>query len=220
MLRKDYIMRMVEQIQRAIAEVLLRRKARDQQAAEQLLQQASSEYLGLDFELIKSQPPAQLKALFTLEGELDVGKCIVVGELFDQAAALLQDSGEGPQAESMLVRSLDFFLEGYRVLPDKERSLYAHRIMKILEQLPDREHSVPMLLKIVGAYEAAGKFDSAEDLLFELVEAGATGALERGLELYHQLLGKKDAELEQGGLPREEVQQSLQELKRMRESRA
>ena len=218
MLRKDYIMRMVEQITRAVAEIVLRRKARENLEAERLLEQASTEYLGLAFDFLKSQPLGQLKMLFALDGELDVGKCIVAGELFVQAAAMLEDRGEVAEAEALLTRSQDLFIEAYRVLPEKERRLYAQKIVDMIARLPERELGAGERLKLVGVYEAAGKFDSAEDLLFELVEEGAAGALELGLKLYDRLLRKKDEELEQGGLPRDEVEQSLRELERARAS--
>jgi hypothetical protein len=220
MLRKDYIMRMVEQIGRAVAEIVLRRKAKETAEVERLMEQASTEYLGLAFEFLKSQPVGQLKMLFALDGELDVGKCIVAGELFGQAAAQLQGSGDSAQAAAMLMKSQDLYIEAYRVLPDRERGIYAQKIVAMLERLPDREVSDQARLKFVDVYEAAGKFDSAEDLLFELVEEGVAGALELGLRLYDRLLRRKDEELEQGGLPREEVEQSLRELERTRAASA
>lgn len=213
MLRKDYIMRMIELLGQAIAEVVLKRKAKDEAAAQQLLDQVSTEHLGLPLTLVISQPPSQLKAMLSLDGELDPGKCLVAGELFGQAAALRQHHGE---AEALRLKSLDFFMSGYRVLPEKERRLYAEKIATLIETLEDHAFEDQERLRFVLVYEAAHRYDQAEDLLFELLDAGVEGALERGLKLYQRLLYRKDEDLERGGLPREEVEQGLREL----ESRA
>lgn len=213
MLRKDYIMRMVEQIQKAIVDIVRKRRENDLPAAEQLLDQASTGNLGLPLAVVLSQPPDKLKAMFTYEGEIDVGKCIVAGELFEQAAAMHADRGAPDQAEGMLLRSLYFYMEGYRVLPDKERKLYALKIVGLMERFPDLAAGEPELLKIVGVYEAAHKFDHAEDLIFELVDDGVEGALPQGVAMYERMLRRRDEELEAGGLPRDEVEQGLQELR-------
>ncbi|MFH1808087.1 MAG: DUF6483 family protein [Pseudomonadota bacterium] len=215
MLRTDYIMRMVEQIQKLMAQIALTRESGDHLATARLLDEASTEHLGLAFTVVALQPLAQLKLLFTTEDELDPGKCIAAGELLVQAAALHLDLEHRAQADAMRLRSLELFMAGYRVLPQRERALYALKILDLLAKLPDHALTDHQLLSLVGVYEAAGRYDRAEDVLFPLVEDGVDGALALGLRLYDQLLGKRDEDLEQGGLPRDEVQQSLQELRRL-----
>ena len=215
MLSKDYIMRMVEQIVRAMAKIAQIQDSGDFQAAQGLLDQACREHLGLELALVQGQPVAILLSLFTVDGQLDPGKCIVAGELSVQIAAQAQQKNQTSQAEVARLRALEFYMMGYRVLPEKERHLYAVKIVDLLAQLPEQVFAAPELLSFVAVYEAARNYDRAEDLLFELAEEGVDGAVDFGLRLYQELLRRKDDDLEQGGLPREEVEQGLQELRRM-----
>jgi hypothetical protein len=217
MLRTDYILRMVEQFQKVMALIVRARDAGDTAAAEHLLDQASREHLGLSFDIVESQPVAQLEQLFSAEGELDVGKCIVAGELLVQVAVLAQDRGEAAQAEAMRLRGLELLVAGYRVLPDRERTLYARKIVDLLGRLREHPFTPQELLRHVRVHEAAGRYDRAEDLLFALVDDDVDGALALGLQLYGELLRRKDADLEQGGLPRDEVLQGQAELQARRD---
>jgi hypothetical protein len=65
-----------------------------------------------------------------------------------------------------------------------------------------------LLEKLFAYYEQAGKYDEAEDVVFDLV---ATNTEYRSLAVsfFERLLKKSDEELQAGGLTREEVHESL-----------
>lgn len=76
-------------------------------------------------------------------------------------------------------------------------------------------HYVAAQLNLLAVHEAAGRFDKAEDALFRAVALEPPGVeqiIARGREFYASLLGRSDDELRDGGLPREEVRESLSEL--------
>ena len=60
----------------------------------------------------------------------------------------------------------------------------------------------------------AGDLDGAEDLLFEAAEEGGLGCLEAGVDFYARLNELTDAQLEQAGFEREEIQEGLEDLSR------
>src|SRR6266511_2008230 len=62
----------------------------------------------------------------------------------------------------------------------------------------------------------AGRYADAEDALFEAIDdlPADTGLVDAGIAFYQRLLALQDADLETGGLPREEVKSSLAELLR------
>jgi len=64
-------------------------------------------------------------------------------------------------------------------------------------------------------YERTGQFGKAEDALFAILDGDVDNdlALTFGLSFYERLLGKSDAQLADGNLPRAEVEASLQELR-------
>ncbi len=76
-------------------------------------------------------------------------------------------------------------------------------------------HYVAAQLNLLAVHEAAGRFDKAEDALFRALAIEPPGVEEivaRGRAFYASLLGRSDDELRDGGLPREEVRESLEEL--------
>lgn len=62
--------------------------------------------------------------------------------------------------------------------------------------------------------ESVGRYSKAEDSLYRLWEQGEDVVIE-GDKLYNRLLLKSSAELEQGALPLEEVEQGLKEWGRV-----
>jgi hypothetical protein len=66
-------------------------------------------------------------------------------------------------------------------------------------------------------YEQNGDFARAENVLFELLEEyGVTETvIPHGVAFYERLLARSDFELSSGGLPRDEVEAGLRELRTM-----
>lgn len=58
----------------------------------------------------------------------------------------------------------------------------------------------------------AGDLCGAEDLLFEAAEEGDMGCLEAGLDFYARLNELSDAQLEEAGFGRDEIQEGLHDL--------
>ncbi len=69
-------------------------------------------------------------------------------------------------------------------------------------------------LDVVSYAEMAGRFDDAEDSFFKVLDLAGDNpdVLNRGMKFYDALLTRTDEELEAGGLPREEVEDSRREL--------
>ena len=57
-----------------------------------------------------------------------------------------------------------------------------------------------------------GDLCGGEDLLFETAEEGGLGCLEAGVDFYARLNELSDAQLEEAGFGRDEIQEGLQDL--------
>ena len=70
--------------------------------------------------------------------------------------------------------------------------------------------------RLMQHYERVGAFGKAEDLLFAMLESepNEPGLLNFGIAFYQRLAGKSDASLNDGNLPRAEVESGLAELDR------
>ena len=64
-------------------------------------------------------------------------------------------------------------------------------------------------------YERYGTFAKAEDMLFHMLNdyPEATDIKTSGLQFFERLLTREDGVLETGGLPRNEVEEGLEQLK-------
>jgi hypothetical protein len=71
-------------------------------------------------------------------------------------------------------------------------------------------------LGLARVLESLGRYADAEDVLFEAIDdlPADTGLVDAGIAFYQRLLALEDADLETGGLPRDEVRSGLAELLR------
>ena len=213
MLKKDIIARTIRLLRDAIAKVVARREAGDLVEAERLLGRACSDHLALELPFLVELPLPQLLAMFSTDAELDAARGIVAGELLEQAAAHSAQQGDAGAAQALSRKALALYLHSFAVLLDRQMRDYANKIINIYEADPDWPGQPPQLHNVLRAYELAGAFDRAEDLLFNLVDAGVAAAQEQGQAMYQRLLRLPDDVLAEGGLPRAEVEESLAELR-------
>lgn len=87
------------------------------------------------------------------------------------------------------------------------------------KQSPLLQQYVNLQMDLVNYSERSGAFDKAEDALFKVLDIvpGNQNAniVKRGEAFYQNILNLTDEELVAGGLPREEAEESLAELKNM-----
>lgn len=76
------------------------------------------------------------------------------------------------------------------------------------------QHFIAAQMNILAFAEKAGKFSVGEDSLFKVLRLVGPDprVIERGIAFYEELKKLDDAALEAGNLPREEVEESLQQL--------
>ena len=106
--------------------------------------------------------------------------------------------------------------ESLERIPDAQR--YLRQIESLTEALSVYPPVPAVQQRLVFHHERQGDFADAEDVLFELVDAGHEEIIAAGIELYQRLLAKSDDELERGQLPREEVEDGLSQLRSRRRS--
>ncbi len=221
MFQRDYILRLVEQLAKTLGVVLTLKKARRFDEAELAIAEAAKNLVGLDVQTLLAIPVDQILTLFSPGGNLDAGKCIVVAELLYEHGEIRSRPGEEETAYHARIRALSLLLEvsgreSLERIPDAGR--YLRRIEALTEALSAYPPVPAVQKKLVFHHERQGDFADAEDVLFELVDAGHEDVIAPGIELYQRLLAKSDDELERGKLPREEVEDGLSQLQSRRRS--
>lgn len=213
MQRRDYVLAMFEDFGRALARVLRLGDERRFVEAQAETGRAAEEYLGLSAQQLETMLAADLVALTrTGNAEEDTARWLLLVELLQVQGDLYQQEGREAAAVVLYLKALDV---ATRVSQRRERLPYfITRLDGLMLRLEGYVLPAGIGLPLMHCYEQAEQFAQAEDVLFHLLEdhPGDETILEAGLSLYDRLLQLSDFKLQSGGLPRDEVEESLAEL--------
>jgi hypothetical protein len=131
--------------------------------------------------------------------------------------------GEPGWMRDFRLHALDLFLEVHDAYDAPELAERRAAMERMINRLEEYRLPPDALQRLLPYYERAGRYADAEDVLYELLaetraqgEAAFRSAADAGDALYRRLLARTDAQLEAGGLPREEVEEGWRTLERVR----
>lgn len=214
MINRDYILRMIEQLSRFLAKVMLMKDAKEYREAVGEIKKAGKMFLGLNPEAMEALSHHDLIRLWSVGNDLDAEKCALAAQIFRAEGEIYEHQGDTEKAFANYQKSLGFLTDTINFLKEKIPSELVAS-MDFLAQHTDMS-TLPITLqhKLFTTYGVVGRYAKAEDLLFDIVREDPS-FVEDGKRFYERLLKRTDQELEEGNLPREEVVQSLAELNKM-----
>ena len=214
MITRDYFMRMIHQLAQVIAKVLKLSEVSRYEAALEEIQLSSKQLLGMDLRLLTSLSGDEFIRVLSLGERFDVEKCVVTAELLRLIGEVRERQADENGKYDCYTTSLSLFLElSFReseTLPKE----YFEEIDVLIGKLSSYELSSDLLQKLFRFYGVVRRYDEAENVLFDLVQRDPGFGAE-GVKFYERLRMKSDEELEQGNLPRNEVEEGLSELQRI-----
>lgn len=211
MITRDYFLRMIHQLAQVLARVLKLNEVKRYDEALEEIQRSSKQLLGMDVRLLTSLSDKEIVRLMSLGDRFDVEKCVAAAELLRMAAEVNALQGHEATSHHCYVTSLSLFLELLQqetgILPKE----YFEKVEGVFQEVS--KYELPPLLqhKLFKYYEYVGRFDLAENILFEVVEEEPEFARE-GIRFYERLRAMSDEELEKGNLPRHEVENGIKDL--------
>jgi len=214
MINKDYILRMAEKFGRAMAVILHLREYNKHEEAliyiDDLLLQAT----GLTSRFINSVSDEMLIQAISPLGALNVDKCLWIAVLLKAEAEIYEEQGNSNESYYRSLKALHLYLLALSHEATMQDTTLYSDIQELLNKLEDYELPLSTKEKLFPYYEQIGKYDKAEDILFEVLDASPTNdaLLERGRAFYTRLYTKSDADLLLGNLSREEVEEGLVQL--------
>lgn len=223
MYERDWLLRMIREVAQVLGGISRLRDNGQLPEARRLADESLRHLLGFGITEAESLSGDSLIELVRLtRGSEDKN------QLFgDQVAALAfilqgigsihEASGDTDQSISMYLKSLQAHLTA-AVEAGVNSPQVADAIEGLVELLHEYVLPVPIKRLLWQWTENEGIYDQAENWLFELLESEPRdqALIKQGVEFYRRLLDRNDDELERGGLPRDEVESGLTEMKRLR----
>jgi len=223
MIRRDYLLRQIEQFVAMLAKIA--GLARDGQWPG-----ASATVAGEFQRLAGANGPEVLKMSDTellarlIEGEPAQGvetKAFMLATLLKSNGDLLAGQGRLEESRRYYLKGLQLLLDAYGRNEITGRPDFVPAVETFLTGLYDAPLPLPTGAMLMHHYERVGEFAKAEDILFGLLDAepAKVELLDFGAAFYRRLLGLSDEVLAAGNLPRAEVEAGLTELEK-RKARA
>jgi Family of unknown function (DUF6483) len=109
--QKDYILRVAEDVGRALAQIIYHQEIRDYQGARSLIDEVFKQSIGMGSGFIHAVSEETLLAMLTVLGVLDLEKALMIAKLLKAEGDIYEEQGNPDAAYDSYLKSLNLFLE-------------------------------------------------------------------------------------------------------------
>ena len=211
MANQDYLLRMIEQFMIFISRVVFKRNAGLYEEAQAELDGIIKDLLDLDPDSVFAADRKRLHAL--LESEEDVDRLFILGRALEEKARIGASLGRTGEATAVLREyGLLFLIKGDRA--GREKGKRQKEIESIALEMAENGNN-EAVAAVIAYYEDLGRFDKAEDWLYESLSGADGRAIALGRAFYARLRDLDDEALARGNLPRSEVEEGLEYVREL-----
>ncbi|WP_294351007.1 DUF6483 family protein [uncultured Clostridium sp.] len=173
--------------------------------------------IGLDINTIDTLAFKQVIDLISKDNQYNADRYIALGQLLYFQGYVYGVLENEINKVNYYKKSVEGFYEAYLEEEDID-SNYLNDISKVLDEISNYEIDLSYNKKVFRLYEVCNNFDKAENILFDMIKGSNKDKeiIDLGISFYERLKEKPEEELEDGNLPLEEVEDSLQDLKNIR----
>jgi Family of unknown function (DUF6483) len=216
MIRRDYILRMIEEFIQMIARLKALKNGQLWNEFSDSLDDGFKRLLGDGTQAVLRLSETELLARLMQEGPTQL-----VREKTLMLTTLLKEAGDAAVAQDRPDEGRDYYLKALHLLlgvlaesDDVECPAFVPKIEMLTTALQGRLLPMRTGAVLMHHYERAGEFGKAEDTLFAMLDAEPDNAViaEFGFAFYQRLSNQSDDVLSVGNLPRAEVEQGAREL--------
>jgi len=214
MLRKDYLVRMIEEMLEVIGQVFGLKQQNKLIDALWKLDDLYKAQFRLNSKMIGYLSARDLVEIFRTGGEVEADKLQSLARLLQEEGDIYITQGRQDEGLFRLMKSLHLYLAAD--LHGANRTLWnlEAEIAKLLLRLKDYRLPVDTELLLLDYEEAHGRFDQAENVLYRLLKVKAIPK-QQVLAFYERLLQYEPDRLSEGGLPLNEVYEGLAEVEKL-----
>lgn len=220
MIRRDYILRMIEECIRALTRINSLKQGQRWSEASEELDAEFQKLIGDGAQAVARFSETELLARLMQDGPTHAlrEKTLIL-------TTLLKEAGDVAAAEARAEEGRECYLKALHLLLD---TLARGEVFECPEFVPKVEmlrvalqgSRLPLRTQalLMQHYERTGEFAKAEDALFAMfnAEPDDQAIVEFGVTFYQRLLAQSDVALTEANLPRSEVEEGLKELQHRR----
>lgn len=212
-LEHDYIRRMIERFGQALAKFLDPRKE-DVTYDDFLyrLELTCYDCTGLDYQIAREMPAEELLKLLRPGEAIHPHRYLVIGDLLCLDAVALRQEGREEDAERRHEHALCLFAAGARLAHPGLETDFAGKLDALLAEQEGRALPRHVGRSLLEYFEAAGKYQRAERLLFDLTDTNDPEMLRLGAGFYERLALLPDEALHAEGLVRADVERGRRRM--------
>ncbi|GGH38906.1 DUF6483 family protein [Paenibacillus segetis] len=211
MLRRDYLVRMIEEMTEMIGKVFGLKQERKFIEALWEIDDLYKDQFRLNSNLLRSLSARDITEMFRSGGVVEADKLQSLAYIIKEEANIYYAMGKHDEGVTRFMKALHLYLTAS--LNGADRSLWNldEEVKELLLHLKGYRLPTDTDRLLFRFEEEAGRFDQAENVLFRLLQDEAIPP-EEGIVFYDRLLVLEPQILEQGGLPLSEVKEGLAEL--------
>jgi tetratricopeptide (TPR) repeat protein len=214
MIKNDYLTTKLKELSELITKVLKSNDNKQLEESREMVNEAFKRLLGLNSELAESLSYKDLMKLVGAYESAEALKFVILAQLLKLDGDMYKAEGEEIKSFNIYLKSLNIYIKA--VLLDSDCLEQGEKIIdEIINEVEEYELPKESSLLLFNYYELVNKYDKAEDMLFELLEAddNEEDIVEEGIGFYERLLEKTEEALENGNLPLDEVKEGIERLK-------
>src|SRR6266850_7082623 len=216
MIRRDYILRMIEEFFQALSRIKSLKGAQQWREADGSIDQEFRRLMGMDAQAVAQLSETELLARL-VRGEPTLAvreKTFILATLLKEAGDVLTKQGRQEESRTSYLKGLHLLLDTLGRGEVFESPQFVPKVEEFVVALGDSLLPLETQARLMQHYERTGEFAKAEDALFVMLDAEPDNAplLELGISFYRRLESQSEARLSDGNLPREEVEAGLADL--------
>jgi hypothetical protein len=217
MIRRDYILRAIEECIEALSQIRALRQNRRLEEAQQTVDAQCEKLAAAGARNLAHLSEIELLARLAEDQPTQIvrQRLFLMISLLQEAAEIATAEDRIGDAREIFLKALDLLLGVLAQSDGGEYPVFAPRVEGLVQSLADAPLPVRTNAMLMQHYESTGQLARAEDALYSILDATANdrASLEFGVAFYERILRQNDTALLAGNLPRNEAQDGLRELK-------
>jgi hypothetical protein len=217
MIRRDYILRMIEEFIQALSRIRALKKEQLWSEAATSLDDEFKRLIGAGAQAVAQLSQTELVARLIRGEPTQVvhTKTLLLVTLLQEAGDLATRQERPEEARACYSKGLNLLLYSLAAGEVQEMPEFVPSLEVFVSSLNEASLPVETNAMLMQHYERTGEFAKAEDALFAMLEAEPKNPrlIKFGIAFYRRLELQNDASLETGNLPRAEVEAGLADLR-------